>query len=631
VALPDGSHNIFKIRQAGDPQTTSSVSITSITCATTTGIATVVTAAHGMLGQGAVTIAGETPATYNGTWNVTVASATSYTINNLACTASDLVHGTSVNAGPGADCGGPVNDGTIIWQCMGKQTGPTITETSAHSGSYPQIFPVAPSTTTSNPALLTANTMMGGVFRVEGGVPAVTTVNGTDYQVSALGADLGGTAATNCWPASAPLGINSGCNYEAFAFNVETSGAIEIKTSGNTLPMAIIVDGQYLTPDPYLSAYNGAANYHILDFTGLAPAGVRRMHSVKIESGQAFKLISVNVGVSDSLSPVIVPTDFGVAFFGTSLSSATSAAVDAYGWNNQLRYMMGWPDALTFGIGGTGYLNPGSFVPFSGHALIDLARWTTNTGKQMRLIIIEGYQNDSGGTYTNANIATAASSLVASIQAAYPQALIVGMDSPYGHANTIVAGGTCVATGTSIAFTATNGGALVATSGSSAAGTLAGTRYLNIAGHAFTLASVTNATTATVASTTSDDGLFTLANATTYGCYGPNPWANGAVTAEAIQAAYVAFNNPYIQYIQTVGGPPTVAGLEMQGTGNQTSTDGSCNTAGTGSTTGNAIIDISGNDGHPNNCGYAKIAKHRAALFRQLLFTRNAAGAFVIP
>lgn len=631
VALPDGSHNVFKIRQAGDPQTTSSVSITGITCATATGIATVTTAAHGMLGMSAVTIAGETPSSYNGTWRAQVASSTTYTLPDLACTANDSVHGTSVNAGPGADCAGPINDGTIIWQCMGKLAGPTVIENASHDGTLTNIFPVAPSTQTT-PFLLPANPTTGSVFRYEGGIPAVSSVNGSDYMVSILGPEMGNSSATNCWSASQPLGIEPQCNYEAWSFNAEVSGKMEIKGSGNTLPLNIIVDGQNLTPDPIKQAYNGAANYIVLDFTGLNPPGISKTHNIKIESGQAMRMISVNVQPTDSLSPIQVPTDIGVAFFGTSLTAGTNASGEPWGWTNVFRYLLGLPNNLNYGEGGTGYSNPGTTVVFSGHAATDLSRFVTNAGTPIGLIVIEGGQNDSGATYSNATIATAASSLVTSLHAAYPYALIVGMDSPYGHANSPPAVGTCVpSSGTTITLTATNGGAFVATSGSSAAGNLVGTRYINIGGHSFTVSSAASGTVLTVSSSTSTDGLLTLTNATTYACFSPNPYANLAATEEAIQASYTAIGSPYVQYIQTVGGQPTLSGLEMQGTGNQSSGDGTCYLAGTGSTAGNAYYDVSNNGGHPNNCGYSKIGRLRAALFRQLLFSKNANGTFVIP
>lgn len=706
VALPDGSHNVFKIRQAGVPQTTTSVSISGIVCATATGVATVTTASHGMLGQGAVTIAGETPSTYNGTWNVTVASATTYTINNLACTANDTVHGTSVNAGPGADCAGPVNDGTVILQCMGRLPAPVVSLPTSHTSGLSNWYAAAPSSGQTINTMLPLPSALNSAFRFEGGVPAVTLFN-VDPGISILENETTLTSATSCWPAGAPNGMEPYCNYAGYGFNVETRGQVELKFNSPS-PVWIIVDGQYLTPDPIIQAYNGAFQYVLLDFTGVAPTGIRTNHNIKIETSGNERFFGVSVAPNDTINPIQVPTDFGVASFGTSLTAGTSASDAPAAWNNLLRYLMGWPDLLNYGAGGSGYLAPGSTTNFAGHALIDLNRYVTNTGKPVKLILIEGGQNDSGATYTNSAIATAASSLVSSIQAAYPNALIVGMDSPYGKTNSAPVAGACVISGspaTSVALTAANGGAFVVTGGSSGAGNLVGTRYINIGGHPFTVASATSTTALTVTSATSNDGLLTLnpgastiatgtswasnvitfttsaahnysqyeyvvvagvtpsgyngtyqittvPSSTTFtvtqnsnpgawvsggtatgsmGCYSSNAGANLATTEEAIQAAYAAFNNPYIQYVQTVGGPLNSSGAEMTGlSNNQATSDGQCY-LGSAAGTGNSAFDLSNNGAHPNNCGELKIARTRAAALRQLFFSKNASGAFVIP
>ena len=630
VAMPGGSRNVFQIRQTGIPQVQSSVAISGITCATATGVATVTTAAHGMLGSAAVTIAGETPSSYNGTWNVTVASSTTYTIQGLACTANDSVHGTSVNAGPGQACVTGVNDGTIIWDCIGKLNAPTLVEAVSNDSTLTNIYMGAPASGVP-PAYVPSN--IGGVFRFEGGIPATRGNNGSDYYVNILGPETTGTAGQNCWLSGAPLGIEPFCNYEAVSFTAEVAGKLQINIVGDTHPVSFIVDGRYLTPDPHRSAYNGATNYYVLDFTGAYDRG-HKTHTIKIEGGFSFTFISAAVGPTDSILPAQNVDDFGVAFFGTSLTAAAASSGPEYGFTNVFRYLVGLPNNLNYGIGGTGYLNPGSVVTYINHASIDLARFVTQTGIPIRLIMIEGPTNDSNATYTNANIAIAATTLVSGLHTTYPNALIIGIDSPSGNQSSIPAVGQCAAAGspaTGITLTATNGGAFIVTSGSSAAGNLLGTRYLVINEHVFNISSVATGTTLTLSSATSNDGAVTLSNATTYGCYAQNPNANLAVTAEAVKASYAAFNSPMVQYLQTAGGPPSLAGMSIMGTGTQLAADGSCYLAGTGSTTGNAYYDTSNSGPHPTNCGYRAIGYRLAAQYRQLLYAKNADGSFVIP
>ncbi len=622
--------NNFRVRVAGTPALSTAATI--VTAAWVNGVVTVTTAApHGLVGTAAVTIAGETPAGYNGTYTVQVTGASTYTYTLAANPGAQSVAGTSTPAGPGASPVSGVYDGAMIWDYAGRITGPTITQTSAHNAALTVYHPVAASVSATPPSLIPATD--GSVWGVDGGYPAVSTVNGANRDVVILGPETGIATVSNCWAAARPLGIEPACNYSSWETLVETAGTVEIATVGTSSALNFIVDDQYLTPDPYISGYGGALNYYTLDFTNLSSySGGRRQHKIRVEAG--FNQVKVNgiyMGPQDQAYYPKSPDNWGYYAIGTSLTAGANASGGEMTFPVFFKFLAGAPKVFNAGEGGTGLLNPGATTNYIGHAALDLAAWKTYYGQDfpIKLVTIEGFVNDIGAPYTTADIVTNIAPLVASIRSQIgSDALIVAVESPAATYNLPTAIGVCTISGAAntVSYaalpTGTGFGTLVVSSGSGY--TEAGTKNIIIKGVAYPVANVSSTTAATLSIPVVDgNGV--------YSCYANNPNASQYTPQVAIanEFARLAQTDPMIKYVR-LSTNLSLGGIPSQGTGGQVAIDGSCSATGSGSTSGAALVNRSGAGVHWNNCGYRSFAYWLLREYQDLLFHKTN-GVYDIP
>jgi lysophospholipase L1-like esterase len=117
-----------------------------------------------------------------------------------------------------------------------------------------------------------------------------------------------------------------------------------------------------------------------------------------------------------------------VMVLGDSLSggSAMNTALGAGTWFNKAMQMLGYEDSWQEGIGGTGYITPGTSVVFQDRVAVDVTPWAPD------ILFIWGGYNDNGGSQPA--IDTAADLLYSTIQAALPdtQIYVLGCWSPTG-------------------------------------------------------------------------------------------------------------------------------------------------------------------------------------------------------
>jgi lysophospholipase L1-like esterase len=106
---------------------------------------------------------------------------------------------------------------------------------------------------------------------------------------------------------------------------------------------------------------------------------------------------------------------------GDSFTDGTGAAGGAStNWVRRFASMMGWGDTWARGLGGTGYLNPGTGgrVKFRDRVQADVIAYNPD------VVVVEGGINDAG-TYTAAAIGAEALALFQQIRSGLPNALLV--------------------------------------------------------------------------------------------------------------------------------------------------------------------------------------------------------------
>ena len=113
---------------------------------------------------------------------------------------------------------------------------------------------------------------------------------------------------------------------------------------------------------------------------------------------------------------------------GDSLSggSAMNTALGAGTWFNRAMQLLGYEDSWQEGIGGTGYITPGTAVVFQDRVSVDVTPWAPD------VLFIWGGYNDNGGSQPA--IDTAADLLYSTIETALPNAeiFVIGCWSPTG-------------------------------------------------------------------------------------------------------------------------------------------------------------------------------------------------------
>jgi hypothetical protein len=303
------------------------------------------------------------------------------------------------------------SDDTVTWFYVGKQTAPVITAAAyaSHNASY------------TNNYLVTADNYIDGhgAFRWRGGAP--TTIFGSNVEAVMVAADQA--------PASGDI---SGTTFRltggksTFVFE----GTIcEVQVFDNVpRTVSIIVDGRYIDGQVSTTSSN---KFFTIDFTNVSAGvginsatGVQK-HEITIEWPLKMCFSGVRCLPTHSVSYPQIADNFSCAIIGDSQIAGSGDIVttqDAFA--NQLMHLMGLPDMMLCGIGGTGIVAPNASTPYIGHAVADLRR--LDAFRPLGLIIVQHSQNDINNT---AGLPAAALALFKALRAAFPSVpiLVQGM------------------------------------------------------------------------------------------------------------------------------------------------------------------------------------------------------------
>lgn len=311
-------------------------------------------------------------------------------------------------AGVPATSGGPtglgegIADGSITWAYVGKQTAPAISgPVASHNASYTKAYTI---------------TGAAGVFHADGTVPF--RWSGGAPRTSVFGNDCTMQAAN-----TAPSGGNLGGTYNAYygmaTFDFEGT-KFELKLfMGNVNPVSVIVDGRYC--DYILPSVNDSGTQHLIfDFTnvqsqtGIAGGTGRQRRRITIVTEQHLYQ-GVNCLPIDTISYPSVTDNFSCALIGDSQSTGTNTrAQDSF--SVQLMHLLGLPDMMICGVGGTGMVNAGAATAYIGHAVSDLQQ--LNSFRPLGAIFIQSSQNDAS---LSASLGGAAAALFQALRAAFTE------------------------------------------------------------------------------------------------------------------------------------------------------------------------------------------------------------------
>lgn len=195
---------------------------------------------------------------------------------------------------------------------------------------------------------------------------------------------------------------------------------LELLFKGMAGFLRIRVDGEYVNETPTLIGNTGSVYYLPVTFAS-------RANRVITVEGQGIPWGGVATGPLDSITPAPVKRP-RVVIVGDSYSEGSvdgnTNAVQC--WVRQFGDLMGWPDVINAGVGGTGYLNPGAsprvkFRDRIQNDVIDLAP---------DIVIVAGGHNDtttSNAAYTAAALQTEATAFYTALRAALPNALIIAV------------------------------------------------------------------------------------------------------------------------------------------------------------------------------------------------------------
>lgn len=252
-------------------------------------------------------------------------------------------------------------------------------------------------------------------------VPVITTGTTVNplfrFNTEVKRADWDGTIYENTFPdtlcvRNAAVTINIGYGNMIVEFCVDGS-QFELHEKGTGPSTRISVDEgngyQYVTASPISDNTDGNFHFRLVDF-----AGVRKLRRIKVEySSLLFRGLSI--GPNDTVFPATRPLGAKTIVFGDSFTGATGATAECTGFAAQCVNMFGWEPMIS-GVGGTGYINPGTNTTFINRVQHDIISYNPD------VVIIQGGQNDTGSS--KAAVQAAATLLYQTVQAGLPKAKI---------------------------------------------------------------------------------------------------------------------------------------------------------------------------------------------------------------
>ena len=184
---------------------------------------------------------------------------------------------------------------------------------------------------------------------------------------------------------------------------------VEFRYNGGGDKIRIRVDGQLVSATPITLVNDGSFYFLPITFA------TRAFRRISIEQGSSSKFSGFQIGPSDTIE---LPAMRGprCIVVGDSFTEGTGATAGAASdWVRRFGEAMGWDDVWASGVGGTGYLNPGTAgrVKFRDRLANDVIPFAP------QIVMWAGGLNDQG-TYTAANIQAEALACYQAIQAGIP-------------------------------------------------------------------------------------------------------------------------------------------------------------------------------------------------------------------
>jgi len=187
---------------------------------------------------------------------------------------------------------------------------------------------------------------------------------------------------------------------------------VEILTYGGGGAMLVSVDGEYVSATPVSVPADGNP-YHCLYTFATRSTRIIRIELTNLYFG------GVKVGPNDTVwaagggGPKCV-------FVGDSFVEGTNSTL-GLGMVVHFRERIGWPNTIASGVGGTGYINPGSGgrVKFIDRITNDVINQTPD------VVIVAGGLNDTSSTA--GDTATAAAAYFAALRSGLPNAQLICM------------------------------------------------------------------------------------------------------------------------------------------------------------------------------------------------------------
>jgi len=187
---------------------------------------------------------------------------------------------------------------------------------------------------------------------------------------------------------------------------------LEILGKGNNSVTRLRVDGQIVSAAG--TTWTNDGNNYILPVT----FGARAMRRITVEASVNFIFGGVNAGPNDTVTAARLdgPKTIVIGDSFTDGAGATLGAVSC--WARKFSEAMNWPNLWCHGLGGTGYLNPGTRSPSRSRIVTDCLNYSPD------VVIFEGGINDiSYGGFTAAGLQSEALTLFQQVATALPNTL----------------------------------------------------------------------------------------------------------------------------------------------------------------------------------------------------------------
>lgn len=308
----------------------------------------------------------------------------------------------AASGGPSGTGSAPIADNTASWHYSG------VSRISANSPAAPALSYVSG----ANPTGL-ANIYTGvskpGCFYFAGGTPTASpTVPASQLAFPSV---TEGSTGGNC-------GYNNGKNnfYWAVTFETDAPKFAIGTNNNNSNPRRVIIDGQYYN-DGGDAVSVGNPTWAVYDFSA---AGGRKTRRVTMEGYGPVYFAGVCVDAQSAVWAPPAVDQVKVAVLGSSIEGGGNnyPILPSSAWCTQVGKYLGWSDVRNLGIGGTGYIQPGSYTNYAGH-LSDATSFSPD------IVIVGGPINDANTGSTQAQIQAAALSLFQQVRAALPNAIII--------------------------------------------------------------------------------------------------------------------------------------------------------------------------------------------------------------